>query len=303
MRKAAISVLFLGLFLLPACYHKPTDEEISKTIEQKAAADPDTKDSNFTAEAKRGSVTLRGTVKSVLAKKELAKIANAEPGVNNLDDQTTIDDGSSATNVVVPPAKPSAKTATIHAATIAPHATTTAPKPSAQTGGLTVPAGTVLTVRLGQALGSKTSSSGEIFAASLAEPVSVDGKVVIPAGATASGTVTEAKAAGRFKGGAVLGVTLKTIVVNGHTYRIQTIPVDRTSKGKGKRTAAMVGGGAGGGALFGGIFGGGKGAGIGALLGAGAGTVGAAFTGKRDIILPAEMALSFKLERALPLGP
>lgn len=296
MRKAAISVLFLGLFLYPACYHKPTDEEIAKTIEQKAAADPDIKDSNFSVEAKRGSVTLRGTLKSALAKKELEKIANAEPGVNNLNDQTTIDDGSSATNVVVPPAKPSAKTATLHA-------TTTAPKPSAQTGGLTVPAGTVLTVRLGQALGSKTSSSGEIFAASLAEPVSVDGKVVIPAGATASGTVTEAKAAGRFKGGAVLGVALKTIVVNGHTYRIQTIPVDRTSKGKGKRTAAMVGGGAGGGALFGGIFGGGKGAAIGALLGAGAGTVGAAFTGKRDIILPAEMALSFKLERALPLGP
>ena len=296
MRKAAISVVFLGLLLYPACYHKPTDEEIVKTIEQKAAADPDTRDSNFTAEAKRGSVTLRGTVKSDRAKKELAKIANAEPGVNNLDDQTTIDDGLSATNVVVLPAKPSGKTATVRAST-------TAPKPTAQTGGLTVPAGTVLTVRLGQALGSKTSNTGEIFAASLAEPVSVDGKVVIPAGATASGTVTEAKAAGRFKGGAALGLTLKTIVVNGHTYRIQTVPVDRASKGKGKRTAAMVGGGAGGGALFGGIFGGGKGAGIGALLGAGAGTVGAAFTGKRDIILPAEMALSFKLEHALPLGP
>jgi hypothetical protein len=57
----------------------------------------------------------------------------------------------------------------------------------------------------------------------------------------------------------------------------------------------MIGGGAGVGALIGGLAGGGKGAAIGALVGGGAGTAGAAYTGNKEIVLPAESALSFKL--------
>jgi len=63
----------------------------------------------------------------------------------------------------------------------------------------------------------------------------------------------------------------------------------------------MVGGGAGLGALIGGLAGGGKGAAIGALAGAGAGTAGTAFTGNKDVVLPAETALSFKLDQPLEL--
>jgi hypothetical protein len=63
----------------------------------------------------------------------------------------------------------------------------------------------------------------------------------------------------------------------------------------------MAGGGAGAGALIGGLAGGGKGAAIGALAGGGAGTAGAAFTGNKDIVLPAESALTFKLEQPLEL--
>ena len=70
----------------------------------------------------------------------------------------------------------------------------------------------------------------------------------------------------------------------------------RRSKGKGKRTAGFVaGGGGGGGALIGGLAGGGKGALIGGLLGAGAGTAGAAFTGNKDITVPAESVVTFNL--------
>ncbi len=73
----------------------------------------------------------------------------------------------------------------------------------------------------------------------------------------------------------------------------------RTATGKGKRTAVLAGGGAALGALIGGLAGGGKGAGIGALAGGGAGAGGAAFTGNKDIVLPAESALSFKLEQPI----
>lgn len=174
-----------------------------------------------------------------------------------------------------------------------------APKPAAET--VVVPAGTTLTVRLGQAVGSKISSPGQSFTASLTAPVEVGGKVVIPSGAEAQGVVTEAKPLGRFKGGAVLQIKLNSITVNGSEHSIDTSAVTRAAKGKGKRTAVMAGGGAAVGALIGGLAGGGKGAAIGALAGGGAGTAGAAYTGNKDIVLPAESAVTFKLEAPLEL--
>ncbi len=160
---------------------------------------------------------------------------------------------------------------------------------------LVVPADTVLAVVLDQTISSKTSSSGERFSATVESPVEVEGKVAIPKGARADGVVKEAKAAGRFKGGAVLSLALTSVTVGGKDYEIQTSAPTMASKGKGKRTAAMVGGGAGGGALIGGLAGGGKGAVIGGLIGAAAGAGGAGFTGNRDITLRAETALDFKL--------
>ncbi len=160
---------------------------------------------------------------------------------------------------------------------------------------IVIPAGTPLTVRLETALGSKTSSEGDPFEATLAEPVMSGGKVVIPQGASASGVVTQAHAAGHFKGGSTLDLTLKSVTIDGQPYAIQTSSVMEARKGKGKRSAAFIGGGAVGGALLGGLIGGGKGAGIGAVAGAGAGTAGAGLTGNRDIVLPVETLLKFKL--------
>ena len=65
----------------------------------------------------------------------------------------------------------------------------------------------------------------------------------------------------------------------------------------------MIGGGAGGGAFIGGIAGGGKGALIGGLIGAGAGTAGAAFTGNKELTIPAESAVSFKTTSSLTVHP
>ena len=124
---------------------------------------------------------------------------------------------------------------------------------------------------------------------------------MIPAGASARGTVVDAKALGRFKGGASLELRLTSITVNGSERTIETSAVSREEKGKGKRTAVLAGGGTALGAIVGGLAGGGKGAAIGALAGGGAGAGGAAFTGNKDIVLPAESALSFRLKSSLEI--
>jgi hypothetical protein len=173
------------------------------------------------------------------------------------------------------------------------------PPPPPQPVVVVVPAGTHIAVTIQQALGSKISQPGETFTATVASPVSAGGRTVIRAGASASGTVTDAKALGRFKGGASLSIRLDTVRASGQTYQVASSTVERAESGKGKRTAGFIGGGAGGGALIGGLAGGGKGALIGGLIGAGAGTAGAAFTGKKDIVIPAETTLTFRLEQSL----
>jgi len=169
------------------------------------------------------------------------------------------------------------------------------PEPPPPPPPLVVPAGTHIVVRMGSTLDTKTAQAGETFTGSLAHAVAVHGEVAIPAGAGVTGTVVESKSPGKFKGEGVLTVSLTAINVGGVPTTVATSNYGVTVKGKGKRTAVAVGGGTGAGALIGGIAGGGKGALIGGLVGAGAGTAGAAFTGNKDLQIPAESAVTFKL--------
>src|SRR5437899_572100 len=166
---------------------------------------------------------------------------------------------------------------------------------------LTVPSGKVVSVRLADEVGSKVSQPGQSFGGSLAKAVDVNGEVAIPAGAKVEGVVVDAKPLGRFAGGALLQLKLNSITVSGEQLPMQTATLTQTLKGKGKRTGVMAGGGAGLGALIGGLAGGGKGALIGGAAGAGAGTAGAAYTGNKEIVLPAETAVSFTLSAPLKI--
>lgn len=187
------------------------------------------------------------------------------------------------------------------AAAPAPRAQAAPPAPVAAPAPIVVDAGTTMEVTLDQSLSSKTNKAGDRFEASLAAPVMVGGTQVIPKGARVSGTVTAAETAGRVSGNASLGLTFDSITVNGRTYDIQAADIEEAGSGRGKRTAIGAGVGAAAGAVIGAIAGGGKGAAIGAGAGAGAGTAGAVFTGDRDITLPAETRLSFKLSQPLSI--
>jgi hypothetical protein len=195
-----------------------------------------------------------------------------------------------------PPAESAtpAESAAKETPTVAPPTPTPTPTP------VVIPAGTDLRVRTTSPIttGEKPTQK---FEASLAKPIMVGDTVVVPKGATLSGTIPEAKSAGRIQGGGNLTLVLNSMTVKGKTYQIATKPVSLESKGRGKRSAVMIGGGSGAGALIGGLAGGGKGAAIGALAGAGAGTAGATLTGKRDMVIPAESFLNFTLSQQLVL--
>jgi hypothetical protein len=260
---------------LSGCSRRVSDETMAKDIQGKISSDPDTKDSPVSVAAKDGKVTLSGSVKSPEAQQKIDQIAREEPGARGIEDQTTIEPD----------------------ATRAAEAEQRKPKP------IVIPAGTVLVVTTSQALSSKTSQAGQTFLGTLAQPVSVGGRTALPKGATVSGTVVTAKTKGKVKGEGELALALTSVSTEEHSYPIQTNVLSSTIKGKGKRTAATTGGGAAGGALIGGLAGGGKGAGIGALVGATAGFVGGAFTGNKQIEIPAESPLSFTLTAPLTLPP
>ncbi len=204
-----------------------------------------------------------------------------------------------------PPA-PSAQQGPYSQAAAPPRRAASSPAPSAVPAApatIELPAGTNIRVRLDQDLGSKISQPGDSFTATVADDVVVNGQTAIARGARADGTVIDAKALGKFKGGALLVVKLERVTTNYGSYPVSTSSVQRAEQGKGKRTALFAGGGAGLGALIGGLAGGGKGAAIGALAGGGAGTAGGAMTGNKQIVLPAETLLTFKLEQPVSIQP
>jgi len=294
----AVSIVFsialMGFF--SGCKHQPSDDAIAKDIQQKVTADPDTKDSQVSVAAKDGKVTITGTTKSAAAKQKVEQIASAEPGETGVDDQSTVQpETAQAPDATQPAAAP----APAPTPAPAPAPPVEQPKPLP----IVIPAGTVLTVRTIDALSSKNSQEGQSFMATLAQPVSVHGNTVFPKGASVSGTVVTAKAKGKIKGEGELSLALVNVSTAGQTYRIHTDVNSSAIKGKGKRTAGTTGGGAAGGALIGGLAGGGKGAGIGALVGAGAGFVGGAFTGNKQIEIPSESVLSFTLSQSLTIPP
>ncbi len=290
--KEAVATLLVGamLGLAAGCKKQATasDDTIVQDIQTKVAADPVTKDSAVIVAAKDGKVTLKGTAKDTAAQQKIEQIAHDEPGATSVSDETAVVAGAAA-----------AADQGVNTPATAPTPAPAPPPPQP----IVVPAGTSLTVTVDQALSSKTSQAGQTFLATLARPISIDGKSAIPKGASVTGTVIAAKEKGKIKGEGQLSLALTSITIRGKNYNIQTGALDSTVKGKGKRTAVTTGGGAAGGALIGGIAGGGKGAGIGALVGAAGGLVGGAFTGNKQIEIPAETALTFTLSSSLTLPP
>lgn len=194
----------------------------------------------------------------------------------------------------------------------APQAESSLPDPPAATSQvemklvyLTIPAGTPISVRTIDAIDSAKSDVGERFQASLAEPLMLDGNVVVERDALVYGRLTELRESGTFTGRSQLRLELTGIVVNGKVVPVVTGEYEVTGKSRGASTARRTFGGAALGALIGAAADGGKGAAIGAGVGAGAGAGSEIIIRGHQVKVPSETLLDFTLEQdvSIPTRP
>ena len=333
LRRQLLLFFSFPLLLCFAC-SKTNDASITTDIQAKMFADPLLKTASIAVSAKDGIVTLSGQVPSDTARAAARNIASQTPGVRQVIDSTSTapatppappaDASASIQNLPSPPAEPkpprkkrssqkkpaaeppaavpappagdSAQAASPTPPTPSPTPVTTPPPPPPpQPVTVTVPESTIVTVRTIDAIDSSTSSTGETFRGSLDAPIVVGDQVVVPKGLNVTLKLVNASSAGKFKGSSELTVSLESFTYQGKTYTLATSDVQEKGASRGKRSAAVIGGGAALGALIGGLAGGGKGAAIGAGVGAGGGTAVQAMTRGQQVKIPSETRLDFTL--------
>jgi len=182
---------------------------------------------------------------------------------------------------------------------------------------LSLPAGTAFKVKLENTLSTFSSKEGDPFSGRVTQDVTLDGKTVIPIGATVQGRVTKVNEPRRIAGKPTIGIFPETVVLpNGERYTLNAVMVDTSLrngtdvntegqfKGDGidGKNLTEIGMGTGGGMLVGGLAGGGKGL----LIGGGVGatlTVAHWLGKRRSAALPSGTELMMELSRPLSMTP
>ena len=275
--KTVFAVAALSALLISGCNSTPKAPVAGKTNADGSTTNAD------------GSVTYPAGTKPPT----VTVTRNADGSITNPDGSVTYPAGSKA--ALAESAPPASQPTTAPIGRSRESANTEAPPPAAAKV-RRIPSGTRVAVSMSETISASHNNAGDSFSGVLAEPLtSADGATVYARGTRVSGTVAAAKGRGKFKGAGDLALELTAI--GGQT--VHTTEYEKTQAGKGKRTAGMVGGGAGLGAVIGGLAGGGKGALIGGLAGAGAGTAASAYTGNKDVVIPAETVVTFTLTAPL----
>jgi hypothetical protein len=175
---------------------------------------------------------------------------------------------------------------------------TPAPAP---VGSIELPAGTNLVVRMIEGVNSDVNRVGQTFAASLDEPVMLNGSPAIPRGADVVVKLVDAKESGTFTGRSELTLSLVSVKVNGRMVDLNTQTVSRESEARGNDTAKRAAGVGVVGAVIGAVAGGGKGAAIGAAAGGAAGAGSEIATKGPKVKIPSETRLTFVLDAAVKI--
>jgi hypothetical protein len=318
----ALAVTFSGCSLFKSS-SAPDDSVIVAEIQSKLYQDPVLKTRDIHVISQKGVVVLSGTVGSSEEKSAIEHVAQAADGVKQVIDEVTVTSTPMAASQTPEPA-PSEQRRPIRRSrravaenepppespaplAVAPAPVVQAP-PAAQPSVpppspppppkpvlVTIPAGTVITVRTVDSIDSSVNHPGEEFAATVEAPVVEGSQVVIPRYSDARIRLVNAQTSGRIKGQSDLEVSLVSLAVGGKNYPVDSGIYQQQGASRGKRSAKVIGGGAGLGALIGAIAGGGKGAAIGAAIGAGGGTAVQAATKGQQVKIPSETKLDFTL--------
>jgi hypothetical protein len=166
---------------------------------------------------------------------------------------------------------------------------------------VTLPAGTLIPVRMIDSVDSRTDQAGQTFGASIDSDISVGDQLVVPKGAGAELKLTRVSSAGGIRGKSELQLQLNRMVVGEKSYAVVSDVVERAAAAEGPRTARDIAIGGAIGAAIGAITGGKKGAAIGAGVGAGSGAAVAAITKGEQVLVPSETLLEFRLEQPVEL--
>jgi hypothetical protein len=148
-------------------------------------------------------------------------------------------------------------------------------------------------------INSKTSQVGALFQASLDSPITVGQDVVVPKGNNVFVRLVNAKSAGKITGQSELELELDHLQFQGKSIPLKSSTYQQVGKSRGKETAQRTAIGTGIGAAIGAIAGGGKGAAIGAAIGAGGGVATQVFIHGKEVQVPSETKLDFKLAEPL----
>jgi BON domain-containing protein len=331
--RKSLLIIALGILALPiGCANKANDTQLATNIKAAMYSDPQTKDASVQVDVKNGVATLTGTTPSDASHLEAYKIATNTPGITKVDDQITVGAAEQTAQATPPPAeqpapapepapKPSRRTrhtagheatprsssapASDAVAAPSPASSAAAEQPSApsrpQPVSVEIPAGTTVEVQTIDPIDSSTAQEGQEFQASLSQPLTANGRVIVPSGTNVFIQVSNATQAGHYKGTNSLQLVLSRIEFKGKDVALATDPYSLSGGSRGKNTAEKVGGGAALGAIIGAIAGGGKGAAIGAGVGAAGGGVYQGATKAKAVKVAPETKLDFRLSQALDL--
>jgi hypothetical protein len=334
---AAVLALVLGLSA--GCKKQQPAEQNAARTDQEVAGDIQSKLQNETALAGQdiqvsvttGVATLRGKVPDD-ATRNLAGIdsGNVE-GVKTVVNNLTVQPPSQKASVTPPPAsfnekrtkpqaralreqaeaplppqpEPSPQPAPMQTAVAAPPPPPPPPVPNPPkpvVKQFTIEDGTIVEVRLSDALDSESATPNQRFHGSLAYDLVANGVVAIPRGSDVEGRVTAVKDAAHFAGSASLSLELTELTVRGQRVSLTTESYTQSAAGRGSNTAKKVAGGGAFGAFIGALAGGGKGAAIGTLAGAAAGATAQGLTRGQQVQIHTETLLDFRLQAPLTVA-
>jgi hypothetical protein len=304
------------------------DASLTAAVHSRLTSDAALANEPIDSSVQNGVVTLNGNVSNEAARSLAASDVSQIPGIKTVVNNLSVQPPPAPVAAVEPPpkpapapapapkkvvTKPAAKPAPIERHEAAPQAPVAAPAPapapvaapapppSPAFKTVTIPSGTTIPVRITQTLDSATTQQGQSFSGTVATDVMADGLVAIHQGTAVTGRVSAVQEAAHYKGSSLLTVELVSINRHGDSLAVTTSPYSVEGKGRGKNTAAKVGGGAAIGAIIGAIAGGGKGAAIGSAAGAGVGAGANTITRGEQVQIPSESLVNFQLTNTLAI--